>query len=323
MLYWAAIQSAFQTLVKSPARNKERGDCIQCVVVGPGLGRLIRFCFDAAKESCCKVTVHALEANPVAVEFLKREYVADEDVVTVHGPLALHPAFTESDLPDALSSLCHQFDLAVSELLGSFGDDEFLPELTATIQSLFLKSKDSIMIPRAWTTYVAPIHSPNTRELLVKANKPMDACYVMGLPKDCVFLAHEEEMWSGTCSSVSPTKFSGHCRFDINHSTLTYPTSCDRQNEEEGETKMFVHGFVGYFTSELWPGVVIDTRHTSSLRNCFHWECHYFPLKEPLAVRELRHQTMSIHFNLSRKCASLKVNTCCLIHQLYLLVDCL
>ena len=166
MLYWAAIHLAFQTMVESSFRNQDRGGCIQCIVVGPGLGRLIRFCLDAARETCTGVIVHAVETNPLAVEFLKKEYKANCDIVTIHGPLVLHPAFTESDLPDSLSCLCHQFDFAVSELLGSFGDDEFLPEITTTIQRLFLKSCDSIMIPSTWTTYVAPILSPKTRNFL-------------------------------------------------------------------------------------------------------------------------------------------------------------
>ena len=98
----------------------------------------------------------------------------------------------------------------------------------------------------------------------MKAKNPMDACYVMGLPKDCIILAQEEEMWKGLCSQMSQTVGT------INLISTTHHSYKLKQDHEPQNTKMFVHGFIGYFTSELWPGVVIDTRHTS-LRNCFHW----------------------------------------------------
>jgi protein arginine N-methyltransferase 5 len=309
MLYWAAIHMAFQAMVESSHHSQDRRGFVQCIVVGPGLGRLIRFCLDAARKTQTTVIIHAVEANPLAVEFLKKEYEANCDSVTIHGPLVLHPFFRESDLPDSLSCLCHRFDFAVSELLGSFGDDEFLPEITAAIQHLFLKPSDSIMIPRTWTTYVAPIHSPRTREFFVKAKKPLDACYVMGLPQDCIILAQEGEMWSGNCSQPPQAEFSGYHQFNINHSSLICPP-CNKLKQNHGKeiTELFVHGFIGYFTSELWPGIMIDTRHTSSFRNCFHWEAYYFPLKEPLCLSIPTHETKSVNFYLKRKCVSSKVH---------------
>jgi protein arginine N-methyltransferase 5 len=53
--------------------------------------------------------------------------------------------------------VCVQADILVSELLGSFGDNELSPECLDGAQS-FLKP-DGISIPYEYTSYIAPISS--------------------------------------------------------------------------------------------------------------------------------------------------------------------
>jgi hypothetical protein len=74
---------------------------------------------------------------------------------------------------------CH---IAVAELLGSFGCNEFLPELMSTMASTFLipsdpgdsnKARKSVLIPRDWTTWVTPIHCPSVRRYLSLLRKPL------------------------------------------------------------------------------------------------------------------------------------------------------
>lgn len=66
----AAIERATKDILNSNHGTKT----LKCLVLGPGLGRLVTFCVEAGKRSEVDVSVHVLEANPVAVEFLRKSF---------------------------------------------------------------------------------------------------------------------------------------------------------------------------------------------------------------------------------------------------------
>ena len=71
----AAINQAVSDIIDREETSDARSELlVKCLVLGPGLGRLIKFCIDAAHHQGTSVMVHALEANPVAVEFLNKEF---------------------------------------------------------------------------------------------------------------------------------------------------------------------------------------------------------------------------------------------------------
>ena len=44
-----------------------------------------------------------------------------------------------------------------------------------------------------------------------------------------------------------------------------------RRRVGDGTTAPTIHGLLGYFTSELYPGIVIDTRRHTETFNSYHW----------------------------------------------------
>ena len=51
-----------------------------------------------------------------------------------------------------------KLDIIISELLGSFGDNESSPECLMNVQNYL--SSDSIMIPQSYDSYIRPVSCP-------------------------------------------------------------------------------------------------------------------------------------------------------------------
>lgn len=97
-----------------------------------------------------------------------------------------------------------------------------------------------------------------------------------------------------------------------------------------GDVKM-VHGFVGFFTSQLYKEkYCIDTRQCVSSWNCFHWESFLFPLQAPICIEE----HVTVNFQIKRLCEKIdsvlelkgsypfkKENTSCHVVFIFVLVD--
>jgi hypothetical protein len=74
---------------------------------------------------------------------------------------ALDPSHTQAaDLPGVCDEFVGECAISVNELLGCWGDNEFMPELTACIQRLLLKADGAIAIPCEWEQYVTPVFAP-------------------------------------------------------------------------------------------------------------------------------------------------------------------
>jgi hypothetical protein len=78
------------------------------------------------------------------------------------------------------AALLGQADILVSELLGSFGDNELSPECLDGVQHVL--KNDGISIPCASTSYVAPLMSAKLYNEM-RAMKSM--LFYTGSPKTC------------------------------------------------------------------------------------------------------------------------------------------
>lgn len=309
LCYWAAISHAVRDL------TNQKSSSVTCLVLGAGLGRLVTYCLDAANQCGVNVTVHVVDANPVAVEFLKKSFESSCDHVIIHNPVTIYPLMGVSQLPAELQAIHKSCDLVVSELLGCLGDDEFLPELTHAVHCLFL-TNDGIVIPDHWTIYCAPIQSHDTYNYLTMMSSSshdpqLQATYTMGLPEDCIFLTellpihnndcHCEaltEYKSRTTSSVTPFMVWQHHR-SRNKQPADQVAVCKRRKPDDDQTSV-IHGLIGYFVASLYKHMVsLDTRHSSHQRNAFHWECFYMPLRTPLLVAV----GDQLEFEVSRQCS--------------------
>jgi hypothetical protein len=110
---------------------KKRGKDEETVlmVVGAGRGPLVAGALRAAKQAQRKLKVYAVDKNPNAVITLRNRKVAEGwDNVTV----------VDTDM--RVWNAPEKADILVSELLGSFGDNELSPECLDGAQ-VFLKGK--------------------------------------------------------------------------------------------------------------------------------------------------------------------------------------
>ena len=206
------------------------------------------------------------------------ESVATE--VVVHDAFSLYPGMQVDELPEGLQNLVGRCNLVISELLGCFGDDEFLPELTVTMCNLFHKP-GGISIPESWESYLVPVQTFNMDAFLRNAKRSYESTYTTGLPEDCVFLAEPRLAWKGSCYSYGGS-FLGLLEFS--HAPFMLRTKSGRQKTVLSNSEFLIHGLLGYFKAFLYKDIFIDTRHSSPLRNSFHWECFYLPLKTPVRL---------------------------------------
>ena len=118
------------------------------IVVGAGRGPLVRAALNASQTSGRRIRVFAVEKNPNAVVTLQqRELEVWGDKVKV----------IPSDMRDWNPPEKDYADILVSELLGSFGDNELSPECLDGAQN-FLKPT-GISIPYSYTSYIGPLQS--------------------------------------------------------------------------------------------------------------------------------------------------------------------
>ncbi|GBG90503.1 hypothetical protein CBR_g50848 [Chara braunii] len=230
------------------------------MVVGAGRGPLVRTALEAAQEANLKLRVYAVEKNPNAV-------------VTLHSLVALEGW---KDLVTIVSCDMRSWeapekaDILVSELLGSFGDNELSPECLDGAQR-FLK-KDGISIPSAYTSFIGPITAAKLYND-VKAHNDMahfETSYVVKLhsvaklcPPQSVF-TFEHPNWSPKIDNRRYKK-------------LTFEFSPDMGSAA-------VHGFGGYFDATLYKDVHLGIEPATATPDMFSWFPIYFPLRVPLYV---------------------------------------
>jgi type II protein arginine methyltransferase len=198
------------------------------MVVGAGRGPLVRASLAASKEAAVKIKVFAVEKNPnalVTLHNLKRERKWGDQVTIV-----------DSDM--RVWSAPEKADILVSELLGSFGDNELSPECLDGAQR-FLK-EDGVSVPQSYTSFVSPVSSSklwndvkNWKDL-----KHLETAYVVKAFQ-CSVLAESKPCF-----------------------TFVHPNRDELIDNARKETLEFVsaqdsviHGFLGYFDCVLYKDV--------------------------------------------------------------------
>lgn len=237
------------------------GSEVVLMVLGAGRGPLVHASLTAAARTGHRLRVYAVEKNPNAVITLRNRAITDGwDNVTI----------ISSDMRK-LKEAPAKADIIVSELLGSFGDNELSPECLDGAQWL-LKEGTGVCIPMSYTSYLAPLTSSKLWND-VKAYSELKYfetafvvkfhnVYVAARPQPVFTFAHpnpekDPELIDNTRSE-----------------TLTFVV-------EEATT---IHGFAGYFDSQLFADVRISIHPETHSPNMFSWFPLYFPLRTPLRV---------------------------------------
>ncbi len=229
------------------------------MVVGAGRGPLVRASLAASAQAQRQVRVYAVEKNPNAVVTLR-------NLVRAEGWANVTVVATDMRVWQAPEKA----DILVSELLGSFGDNELSPECLDGAQA-FLKEGTGISIPCDYTSYLAPISSSKLWNEVhsYKDLKHMETAYVVKLHNFCQL------------APAQPCFRFEHPNRDeridnTRYTCLRFPAT----------TSATIHGLAGYFEARLYGDIYISIVPQTFSTGMFSWFPLYFPLRTPAYAPE-------------------------------------
>lgn len=293
-------EALFQALVQHGAP----GAVTRVWVVGAGQGALVGRTFAAAERASRSVHVTALEKNPGACISLcdrqLNEWGTDR-VAVVQGDMRTLP------VPD---SEAERVDIVVSELLGSFADNELAPEcLDGAMRflkrtSFFANTANGISIPSAYVPYITPIaaaklHATIASAQLAQAHSPSGigmGTSVAAPTFDSPYVVHLQSInmlaQDGSEKKIQPCWRFEHGPMSASGLVLT-PSGLPETNNHNMRTSVHTftvphagvcHGLAGYFEAHLFGNVVLsiypDPERAST--DMVSWFPMYFPFREPL-----------------------------------------
>ncbi|XP_071368787.1 protein arginine N-methyltransferase 5 isoform X2 [Centroberyx affinis] len=252
-------QAVYKCLLDRVPEEQKDTNVQVLMVLGAGRGPLVNASLRAARQADRKLRVYAVEKNPNAVVTLENwRFEEWGDQVTV-----VSCDMREWTAPE-------KADIIVSELLGSFGDNELSPECLDGAQH-FLKD-DGVSIPCSYTSFLAPLSSSKLynevrgcRERDKDPECHFETPYVVRLhnfhqlaePKACFTFKH-------------PTTDMNNNRYQC----LRFSVGCNS----------VLHGFAGYFETTLYKDVTLSIKPDTHSPGMFSWFPILFPLKQPIPL---------------------------------------
>lgn len=218
---------------------------IHICIIGAGRGGIVSRVVKLVRGTG-KVTITAVEKNPIAIPFLLRTNEQEwEKRVNV----------IEADSREWIPELLP--DLVISELLGSFGCNELSPECIYPIP----RHKDTIFIPQKYESFVCPVMAP---QIFSKCTKDV-TCVSTGNPVE--FMCDKfASCWTFSHPGNSSSNRTADVCFDL----------------EKGGV---IHGLMGCFDSVLYKDIVISNNPIKTVpQNLIGWFPFYMPFQHPLNV---------------------------------------
>ena len=264
--YHLAIVSAIDELTKASSKT------LAIAVVGAGFGGLVQSVLEAMQETGAQCDVVALDKNPVAVAELRRRKSTESDWKLVQ--------VWEVDIRDHefVETFEGQVDILVSELLGGFSDNELAPECLAACNRLLTRT--GVVIPRSTTSYLAPVHAPTLRHVMLNSKDPNDferwwvhAQHVSAEATDVVLLAHPLAVFTFEYPHVEKgTLYRRRC--------LPFTNMCSTEEHKQAvKRESWCHGFMGYFEADLHGGIMLSTVPGRATPQLMVWNPVFFPVK--------------------------------------------
>ncbi|KAF2088972.1 arginine N-methyltransferas-like protein [Saccharata proteae CBS 121410] len=153
--YEAAIDCALRDWMQQKKSTSSPNGAVVIAVAGSGRGPLVTRALNAAENTGVKVEVWAVEKNQNAYVLLQRTNaeVWNNAVTVVKTDMRF---WKGPHRPDGTHG---HVDILVSELLGSFADNELSPECLDGVQHV-LNPTHGISIPSSYTAHMTPIAAP-------------------------------------------------------------------------------------------------------------------------------------------------------------------
>ena len=249
----------YEEAIEAALRDKITDTKMRIGVFGAGRGPLVQATLNAAEKiENCSIHLVALEKSPNACLTLLDRFKSHSNVEIVFGDMRNTKLKGSS------------FDIIVSELLGSFGDNELSPECLWPVGSL-LKS-DGLFIPQEYTSYIEPCYAPILRSQVIELQGVLE-----GDAFDYGYVVHVTRAM--TMNNSLPVfrfehpRIKGEGEDDDDDGVRTVELKFD-------EIPHVVDGLIGYFDCKLYGNVRMSTRpgNTSS-PGMLSWFPIYFPLK--------------------------------------------
>ena len=252
-LYQDAIEKALHEVHSQRMASDE---LITVAVLGAGRGPLVDASRKASAVTGVDIRIVAIEKNKNAIITLKNR-IRNESWTNVY--------LFSTDMRKWEPSTDDLADIIVSELLGSWGDNELSPECLDGAQKCL--KPGGISIPKDYTSFLSPISSFKmwnaARNIPKGLNTPfvvkMDKYHVLDEPKPVFRFEHPK-----LDKSDDNTRF-GIITFRMSESAL-------------------VHGFSGTFESTLFGDTNLSIVPSSHSPGMFSWFPIFLPLSNPISV---------------------------------------
>lgn len=238
---------------------KAKNSPICAMVLGAGRGPLVAAVLRAGARVGVQLAIWAVEKNPNAVHTLRHRRRTEDGWGCVEVVAA---DMREWQAPRSA-------DVIVSELLGSFSDNELSPECLDGAQRFL--AEDGVCIPQSYVSSLTPVSAPRVWDdardrgdlqtldhgYVVRLHR---AFYPCGSVKDCFAFHHPSQQ------GLTNDRFAELC-FEV-------------------QADAVVHGFACYFDTELYDGVLLSIRPGQATEGMCSWFPMFIPLRAPLAVRK-------------------------------------
>eukprot|EP00871_Galdieria_phlegrea_P002395 jgi/Galph1/3156/GphlegSOOS_G1807.1 len=251
------------------------------MVLGAGRGPLVRAAIQASNQVGIDIRIYAIEKNPYAAMTLKSIQKTDPSWQKVE-------IITQDMRQWKAPELAH---VVVSELLGSFGDNELSPECLDAAQLSVMKP-NAVSIPCQYTSYLCPLASPQLLQEIQALSWREGETHHQRYETPYVVCIHHGQYLSDT----QPCFQFQHPNPMITSQTLKkyqQDRYCCLSFEVQGP--IVVHGFAGFFEAILYGDIQISTNPSTLSKGMFSWFPFYFPCYPPICCKQDGINRVTIH----------------------------
>lgn len=329
--YEKAVAKALKDWVEQKKPTSTPDGRVVVAVVGAGRGPLVTGALRASAETGVPIEMWALEKNENAYVLLQRHNqftwggvvnMVKSDMRSWKGPtraILPVPQATDGDSaedsdppsPSAPQIVHTPIDIVISELLGSFGDNELSPECLDGVTDL-LNPVHGISIPASYSAHITPIGAPRLHadvnaQMVANPTAPEIPYVVMLHAIDYLSTTNQSSGSTASSGVRSPTgapapeqpapnvqtawSFS-HPNPNIPEPSLSSSTISNSHNIRQTRLSFFCHnravchGLGGYFETVLYGDVELSTNPVTmdaKSPGMISWFPIYFPLKVRIA----------------------------------------
>eukprot|EP00172_Hildenbrandia_rubra_P003545 Plantae.Rhodophyta-Hildenbrandia_rubra.ctg5823.p1 GENE.Plantae.Rhodophyta-Hildenbrandia_rubra.ctg5823~~Plantae.Rhodophyta-Hildenbrandia_rubra.ctg5823.p1 ORF type:complete len:676 (+),score=92.43 Plantae.Rhodophyta-Hildenbrandia_rubra.ctg5823:201-2228(+) len=276
----------YEEAVKRCLKQGKYDRKVVIVVVGAGRGPLVRASLNAAAAAEIKAEVYAVEKNPNAIITLRNLKLTQKWT---------NVSIISSDMRNLPNSLTGIADIIVSELLGSFGDNELSPECLTGAQKVLKKT--GVSIPSSYTSFLAPMASTKLHNEVKgygDSISTMETAYVVRIHR-AMLLAEPKAVFT----FEHPAHGADGSTTDVTVDNSRYAKLSFTMDESN-----ICHGFAGYFETTLFDDVTLSIKPDTHSEGMFSWFPVYFPMAQPIVCE--KGKTLTVH--MWRRCAPTTVH---------------